>query len=1735
MFNKVIGGGVMKRFQVLETIVKERSWELLKVFSQEDKKIYTLKKLKNKNPTLLYAETSHDYHISNLIKSPFILKPVKIEKFEESHCILMKNFSGKTLRQWEEDRKQLALNLHQILQIALNLTNALASLHQESIIHNLLQPQFILLDASSLEIKLTGFQHASTIEQQIVKPIYYDNLIYDSMYWSPEQSGRINRTVDQRSDLYSLGVIFYEAFCGRLPFTYLKHAEMVHAHLTEKIIEPHKIRKTIPVTVSKIITKLLEKSPNDRYQNAHSLKNDLEKCLQMLVMDGKIIKFKIGKKDQEQVIQTKKSYYGQENLVRNLQNLFLDFTFPKNKLGLITGLIGSGKTTLANQLEKVVIDKRGYFISGKFVELKQDNPYEPFIHAFQSLVKQIMIEGVEAGEYWRERIKVKMPLVYRSIMVDFVPELNFLIDDYEAVPTIAVEGLHQRFLQAVNQFFHVFTDNHCPLVLFIDDIQWADEATTDMIQFLLSNCQSPYLMIICACREHEAEQCLFKQEIIKSWNLASTTFRQFLMRPLTMNEMKLWLNDMIQLKEEQLVRLAQTIFFITKGNPLFTEQLFRLYLKEKVIKFDLKLEKWEFHDEKIIKVAYSNSIIEMIVNRIEGLTEITIKALKYAASFGNEFEHKQLAEVMELAQEKLAEILKGAVTAGILIAEDFYYIWLSPVENRSTGHKRKPKYIFTHDYVQQTIYNLIPENKRAYYHYKIANYLMTVEAAEVSENTLFDLIHHFKIAEELMSEEELTSYIKMNIKAGNIAIKRGAMKTALDYYKNAAMHIGDDRKRDKLYFITMYGLADVYYLTQQFEASIKTLDKLLASNLTTNEMISIYRLKIRVYTHSNQLVAANTAGMMALDELGFKVNKNPSKLTLIKELMKTKLLLFNQATDDLLHLPQIKNDKNELLMKTIIDMNAAAFHLNPNMATVLMLKALQLTIKYGDMDATCLIYNNYSLTLSAAFKDYQGSFKFADLAMKHLGKFNDTSLQGRVYFVYGSFVSQWKEPLSKSLTTLNEAQRLNIESGNLHLASVCTSFIASVAFSKGQPIQKVLQIIEEQLKVVKQYQYRLGIDYLSEMLLWLENLADGEKEVDWNFPEFTDDISAKIIHFTFRLQMTYLFLNKEEAEQIISAVEKIINNSPTLIITPDYFYYYCLWIVKQVDWEDLTVREASKKIKYKLKSLKKWAVLNPDNYLHKFLLIEAEYKRILNQSVESLPLYLQALENAEKNGFLQDVAMINKSIGLHFIEQKLHTPAKAYLTEAYDAYILWGAEKAAHVLYALYPEYISDQYTKGAFSITLENEFIDVDTILAATKTIASEINFDELIAKLLDIISRYAGAEKVHLVLKRGSDLEIVASYNRSKVENLELTKQKLSADHKLSLSIIHVVLNTKETVVLGQACKEGSYVNDPYIKANQIKSVLCIPIVHQQKVTGVLYLENNQMPYAFTKNRVVLLTLLASQAATSIENAHFYEELESKVVERTNELKEANEQLLKANQSLALSKEQRGNLLANISHDLRTPIVTANNHLTALLDGVIDDPDKQHDYLLVVKNRLRSLNNLIQDLFDITRLESGNLLFQFEAVPVDQLFKYLCRQYDFDMRHEEIIYKWSIDEIETRYPLVEIDINRIVQVMNNLVFNAVKHGSPSTIKIELAFPFENRAVIHVHDNGKGITEADLDFVFDRFYSNQPGNGQATHGLGLAISKEIIEQHKGSLVVSSTLGKGTTFSITLPTFDVDF
>ncbi|MCC2250017.1 GAF domain-containing protein [Virgibacillus sp. AGTR] len=730
--------------------------------------------------------------------------------------------------------------------------------------------------------------------------------------------------------------------------------------------------------------------------------------------------------------------------------------------------------------------------------------------------------------------------------------------------------------------------------------------------------------------------------------------------------------------------------------------------------------------------------------------------------------------------------------------------------------------------------------------------------------------------------------------------------------------------------------------------------------------------------------------------------------------------------------------------------------------------------------------------------------------------------------MFGSFVNHWKNHINDNIYYLERSQQLCIESGNLHLAGANSSFIGLILFIKGEHLLDVKAGIQRQLEFARRNEYILSNDFLDEVVDWINVLSSKYSEVNWEFAEFTNDPSATIIHYTIRLQMTYLFQNKQEAIAIMKKLDRLVDDNLILVIVPDYYFYDALWTVRLIRDGQLSKQKGKAIVKKRLAKLKMWSTHGEANYLHKFLLVKAELTSIKDANDKSIYLYNQASNFAKQNGYIQDAALANLCAGHYYLNRDLPKSAMAYMVEAYQYFMDWGAVNVALQISQGHPELFAERQKEMPI-MQMEKESLNVNAIFEAASVISREIKWNRLLQQLMNLVVKNAGAEKAFLILNYPGELKLAAAYEEEKVSIYEKTKS-IDGQKNFSVSLVHYVASSMEPVVLGEAFKKGGFLNDNYIKENQVRSILAIPIVYQQKLTGVLYIENNKASYVFTQDSIVLLTLLASQAAISIENAYLYGSLEAKVEERTNLLHKANQNLIQANDSLAKSKEMRRKLLSNISHDLRSPIATIQSYVNAILDGTVDEDEKKLSYLQVIKKRLFSLNRLVQDLFDLAQLEAGNLDFSMEIVSLRQLFKHLCHLFELDVTQAGLRYQWNFNTMPEQELLVEVDVKRIEQVMTNLVANAIKHTKKGEIRIRLTV-IDKQAIITVEDEGSGIPASEIAYVFERFYTNNSDKQMRGHGLGLSISKEIINCHKGEIWVESEVGVGSKFHFSLNVF----
>jgi len=1132
--------------------------------------------------------------------------------------------------------------------------------------------------------------------------------------------------------------------------------------------------------------------------------------------------------------------------------------------------------------------------------------------------------------------------------------------------------------------------------------------------------------------------------------------------------------------------------------------------------YEKRTEQWKIHDDFFKKLSFNDSIFDFIIRRFEKLPHDVKVLISFASCLGYQFDLEKLSHVFKQTKEMTRKLLEKALDKGLIIQ----------VDERGLHQRHPPAplaYCFLHDKIQQAIYEALPTDIKEEYHKQIGIMFLDISKEEEPDHYIFEIARHFNRCSNRLEMNEKMSLADWNKRAGDKAKKEAAFSTALFHYETSMACIPKN-KRDvngQFLFNTLLGIGETAYLTHAFYKAEQTFNQLLRQAASNTDKSRIYNLKVLLYTHTQQTKKALDSGLAGLRLLGLTIKENPSKWHVAKEYMqlKTNLLSKKPRSD----FSQVKLSHQEYIstMRTLVQSVIPAYHENQNLAAILVFKAMRFTHRYGESEMSPIVYINYALTLSAGLQDYQMSYDYGQKALSLAEHTNDSQLKTIVMFTYACFIHHWRHPLKENLDYLEKSQQLAIESGNLHVATANSAFIGAVHLMKGESLTQAKEAIVQQFSFAKQHEFPLSYRYLQEILTWIERLSHPNMNISWNHPSFVDDASAKIMHYTLRLQMTYLFNNESEAIAIMEKLAAVTENSFQLIVSPECDFYQALWIAKLLRQKKQYTHINQKKLLRHLKKLKKYADQSPQNYQHKYLLVKAECLATKQKKMEAMQLYQQAADTAANNSYLQDTALLYACAGEFYLEQQLPEPASMYFNKAYQAYIQWGATSLAYNIAQTVPVPIQDRNTSFK-QMSETNQAIDLYALFDAATVLAQETSSQQLLFKLIDIIRLHSRAERVLLVLKQDQSDQIAAAFLKD--EGIKVyPKEQL--DYPVSL--FDYVTDNLDMVLLPNASQTGHFKHDLDIVLRQVKSVLCLPMLYQGKLSGILYIENNEITQAFSSRHVLLFTLLSSQAAVALENASWYDQLEIKIQERTAMLHQTNKELTKTNQMLAEYKEKRHELLSKIAHDLKSPLVAIRGYVDLIIEGVIKDPERQLSYLKKIQIRLTSMERLLQDLMELAQLELKSIEFKMDFIPADQLFTYLTQQFEGNVEKDETTFYWNLPgPSHQEYPLLEVDISRIVQVVGNLLDNAVAHAEKNDIFISLSLENHGEIIITIEDNGHGIPQTELPYVFERYYTNR-SNG---HGLGLAICKEIIERHQGDIWMTSEFGKGTKVYISLPT-----
>ncbi|MEG3898367.1 MULTISPECIES: AAA family ATPase [unclassified Microcoleus] len=1545
-----------------------------------------IKTLKAEYPTLEeIARIRHEYQILHSLNIPGIIKPIELKPYEHGLALILEDFGGQPLKEYINSPKTNSINF---LQIASQLAQILGKLHQNQIIHKDIKPQNILIKPETRQIKLIDFSIATRLEKEN-PPLSNPNYIEGSLaYMSPEQTGRMNRSIDYRTDFYSLGITFYEMLAGQLPFNSNDPMELVHCHIAKQPALLNQLNPEIPKAVVDIVMKLLAKTAEERYQSARGLLADLEECLKQLEASGQIKDFTAGKLDRFGQFLIPQKLYGRETEVATLMAAFERVAVGSTEMMLVSGYSGIGKTCVVQEIHKPIVRQRGYFIAGKFDQFKKNIPYAALIQAFQELIRQLLTENSENIGIWKEQLVEALGQNGR-VIIDVIPEVELIMGEQPEVPQLGPTESQNRFNRVYKQFIHVFTKPEHPLVLFLDDLQWADSASLKLIQLLITDTDSEYLLLIGAYRDNEVSPTHPTIQTIEEIEKIGIVVNNIVLQALDISNVRQLVADTLQ-GDNNSIKLADLLFNKTQGNPFFLTQLFKTLHSEELLNFDFIKSSWQWDIKQIQSLGIADyNVVELVARNIQKLPESTQQILQLAACIGNRFNLDVCAIVHEKSPLETADDLWSALQAGLILPlSNDYKIPLAFQQSEEQKpllfDESRVGYRFLHDRVQQAAYSMIPENQKKATHLKIGKLLLHQYAENTLEENIFDIVNQLNIGVEFITQQsEKDELAKFNLIAGQKAKAATAYEAAVRYL-NVGLELLAESSWQSHYDLTRnlhLETLEAEYLNTNFERAQQLSEIVILQAKIQLEKIKVYELRIPFYLQQNQPQAALETALQVLKMLGVSLPKNPTKLSIVVGLIRNKIAIGGKPIEDLAFLPLMTDPYKLAAQRILIAVIPAAFMTNPMLFPLIIFKMVNISLQYGNSPLSAFGYVTYGMLLCGALSDIDSGYQFGKLAVKLVEQFDAKELKAKINLHFNIFIRQWKEHIKETRQPLLEAFKNGLETGDIEYACYSTCYYSSYSFWSGEHLEYVTKTHVQYIDFMLKYKQYLIADQAKICCQFLLNILD--KSVDKvrligdyvdekkMLPIFIETKNNTVIAsiYLFKSILLYLFKNYVTAVEIAGLTEKYKESISALFQSSEHNFYYSLALLAHYPATTKTEqKQYLKKVASHQKQMKTWAHHAPMNFQHKYELVEAEKARVLGQNETAITYYERAINGAKEQGFIQEEALGNERAAEFYLACGREKVAKTYMTEAYYCYIRWGAIAKVRDLEETYPHLISrtqqpETMSLDPISTTTSNwtttstsghsTSLDLGTIMKAAQALSGEIVLSELLNKLMTIVIENAGATGGSLLTKptfssnqsenqwvisatgivEGNDLQVLTNPQQPEEENTSVSL----LGNAVPVAIINYVARTKETVVLNDASHEGIFKKDPYIQQNQPKSILCTPLLNQSQLTGIIYLENNLTTVAFTADRLTVLQMLSGQAAIAITNAKLYAEvnqlnqqLEAYSETLEQKVEERTAELKIAQKQIVASEKlaSLGALTAGVAHEIRNPL----NFVTSL-----------------------------------------------------------------------------------------------------------------------------------------------------------------------------------------------------------
>ena len=1413
----------------------------------------------------------HEFSFKDELDPSWAIKPIALTQHQCRTMLLFEDPNGQPLDQL----LTRPIELKQFLRCGIALAAGLGRLHRLGLVHKDIKPSNVFANPAMDQTWLTGFGIASRLPRQR-QPAGPPEFISGTLaYMAPEQTGRMNRSIDSRSDLYALGITLYELITGSLPFMASDPMEWIHCHIAKQPLPPAARLKDIPQSISAIVCKLLAKTPEERYQTAAGVERDLRRCLEDCEGERRIHDFPLGEHDRPDCLLIPEKLYGRE---REIETLLASFDrvvkSGKPELVLVSGYSGIGKSSVVNELHKVLVPPRGLFASGKFDRYKRDIPYSTLAQAFQGLIRQLLGKREAELHRWRERFQETLG-PNGQLMVDLVPELKVIIGEQAPVPELPPPRAQRRFQLVLRRFIGAFARQEHPLALFLDDLQWLDAATLDLIEDLVTQQDVQYLLLIGAYRDNEVGSTHPLRRKLDAISGAGALVHKIILAPLSRYDLGRLIGDAIRSDPGSVAELAQLVHDKTGGNPFFAIQFLSTLAEEKLLAFADGTAGWSWDIERIHSKGYTDNVVDLMIRKLGRLPVDTQTVLRKLACLGNTASTETLSLVQGTSEEQVQSDLWEAVRQELI--------------ERLDG-----SYKFMHDRIHEATYSLIPEELRPGEHLRIGRLLLLHTPSEKREESIFDIVNQLNRGAALItSREECEELAELDLIAGKRAKASTAYAAALNYLQAGGELLPDDRWRrcHELTFALELNRAECEFLTGNLGAAEKRLAELSTFAAVAVEEALVACLGIDLYP---ALARSDRAVEIALDYLrrrGIDWSPHPTDAEVRREYERIWSLLGARTIEHITDLPPMTEPESLATLSVILRLATAASFTDKNLYALAPCKAINLSLEKGNSDGTWFAYSWLATVAGPEFGDYKASFRFGQLAYEQVEQRGLKRFQPSIYFGFGGIVLTWTKHYRVCQDLVRRAFAVANEIGDVTFALYSSSVLISNLLAAGDPLAEVQREAELNFVFAQNTRFEFMVDLAKAHLGLIRTLRGLTRTFgcfdNGNFDElqFEHHLSSergvpfpKGWYWIRKLQARFFAGDYAAALDAAARAQQLIWCQPTELARTEYSFFSALAHAASCD--PANAGESAQHLEVmagRHRHLEILAENCPENYEHRAALVGAEIARLENRPLDAMHLYEQALRSAKANGFVHDEALAYERAAAFHRERGFDEFAELYLRNARACYASWGADGKVRQLDQLYPKPKHEQSMPDPIStITALVEGLDLATVIRVSQAVSGEIVLEKLLDKVMRKAMEHAGAERGLLILPHENQLQVKAEATTGGDSVAVRMLDEPISSAAVPESVLRYVQRTQEQVIIDDASDSNSFSTDEYLREKCTRSVACLPLLKQGELVALLYLENKLASNVFTPARLKILEVLASQAAISLENSRLYHEIQ-------------------------------------------------------------------------------------------------------------------------------------------------------------------------------------------------------------------------------------------------------------------